>query len=227
VITLCADFQDPPEMIPSLIAEWEKGYKIVCAVKTKSKENKLIRAFRNLYYKLIRKYSGVEQIENFTGTGLYDRSFIEVLKTLDDPAPFLRGIVAELGYKRIDVPYTQQKRRAGKTHNNFKTLYDASMLSFTQYTKFPIRFIMLFGAILNVLAVCGGIACIVLGCLKYNVWFPSLFCGMGLFTSYILMALSMVGEYVLNVKTKVNHRPLVIEERRINFDTEKEKSKRE
>ena len=130
-ICMCCDFQDPIEMIPKLVHEWENGYKIVCAIKTTSKENKIIRFLRTCYYKLIKKMSDVEQIEHFTGFGLYDKSFIEVLRNLKDPTPFLRGIVAELGYRRKDIPYEQAKRRAGKTHNNFYTLYDAAMLSFT------------------------------------------------------------------------------------------------
>ncbi len=218
VISMCADFQDPPEIIPQLVAEWEKGYKIVCAVKTKSEENKFVRFLRTVYYKLLHKFSEVEQIEHFTGTGLYDRSFIDVLRSLDDPAPFMRGIVAELGYKKIEIPYKQQKRRAGKTHNNFTTLYDAAMLSFTQYTKFPIRFMMFFGIFLNILSVLGGITCLILHCLHFRVLGPALFCGMGFFSSITFVFISLLGEYLLNVKTKVNHRPLVIEERRINFD---------
>ena len=117
-ICLCCDFQDPVEMIPRLVEEWEKGAKIVCAIKTTSKENKIMRFLRTCYYKMIKKMSDVEQIEHFTGFGLYDKGFVDVLRNLDDPTPFLRGIVAELGYKRVDVAYEQQKRRAGKTHNN-------------------------------------------------------------------------------------------------------------
>lgn len=138
-VCLCCDFQDPVEMIPKLVEEWENGYKIVCAIKTTSKENKIMRFLRTCYYKAIKKMSNVEQIEHFTGFGLYDRSFIKILKDLDDPTPFLRGIVAELGFKRKDVPYEQQKRAAGKTHNNWATLYDAAMLSFTSYTKTGLR----------------------------------------------------------------------------------------
>ena len=138
-ICMCADFQDPPEMIPKFISEWENGYKIVCGIKTSSKENPIMRFLRTCYYKVIKKMSNVEQIEHFTGFGLYDKSFIEVLRNLKDPTPFLRGIVAELGFKRKDIPYEQQKRRAGKTHNNWYTLYDAAMLSFTSYTKIGMR----------------------------------------------------------------------------------------
>ena len=117
VIPVCADFQDPVEMIPKFVTEWENGYKIVCGIKSASKENKIMRFFRTCYYKLIKKLSSVEQIEHFTGFALYDKSFVDVLRDLKDPTPFIRGIVAELGYKRKDIEYTQQKRAAGKTHN--------------------------------------------------------------------------------------------------------------
>ena len=125
VISMVADFQDPVELIPKYVHEWENGYKIVIGIKTSSKENPVMYWLRSCYYKLIRKLSDVEQIEHFTGSGLYDRQFIEVLRNLDDPTPFLRGIVAELGFKRKEIPYEQPKRRAGKTHNNFYKLYDA------------------------------------------------------------------------------------------------------
>lgn len=220
-ISMCCDFQDPVEMIPSLIAEWEKGYKIVCAVKKKSKENKVVRFLRSIYYKLVKKYSDVEQIEQFTGTGLYDKSFINVLRELDDPAPFLRGIVAELGYKKVEVSYTQQERKAGKTHNNFSTLYDAAMLSFTTYTKFPIRFITFMGIAFMGLSFIGGIISTILHFATYhNMLFWGLASVIGLFGGMILTSIGVIGEYLLNVKTKINKRPLVIEEKRLNFDNQ-------
>ena len=150
VILIDADFQEPVDMIPKFIEEWENGYKIVIAIKNKSKENKLMYFLRSCYYKLIKKISDVEQIEHFTGFGLYDKEFIEVLRNLDDPTPFLRGIVAELGYERKEILYTQQKRRAGKTHNNFYKLYDAAMLSFTSYTKIGLRLGTFLGGIVAV-----------------------------------------------------------------------------
>ena len=112
VISMVADFQDPVELIPKYVHEWENGYKIVIGIKTSSKENPIMYWLRSCYYKLIRKLSDVEQIEHFTGSGLYDRQFIEVLRNLNDPTPFLRGIVAELGFKRKEIPYEQPKRRA-------------------------------------------------------------------------------------------------------------------
>ena len=219
-LAMCADFQDPVEMIPTLIGKWEEGYRVVCAVKTASKENKLVRFLRTCYYKLIRKFSDVEQIEHFTGFGLYDRSFVDVLRGVEDSSPFLRGIIAELGFAKVEVPYEQQKRRAGKTHNNFGTLYDAAMLSFTSYTKTPLRFFHFLGWFLLAASVLGGAACLVLGLLDFKIGYTWLAPVIGFFASLNMISLGMLGEYVLLLRSKINKRPLVIEECRLNFDGE-------
>ncbi|MDR3259587.1 MAG: glycosyltransferase family 2 protein, partial [Fusobacteriaceae bacterium] len=148
-ILLCADFQDPVEMIPKFIKEWENGFKIICGIKTSSQENKIMRFLRTCYYKLIKKMSDVEQIEHFTGFGLYDKTFITILRKLDDSTPFLRGIVAELGFKRKDIPYEQAKRRTGKTSYNLYKLYDAAMFGITSYTKIGLRTATILGFIFS------------------------------------------------------------------------------
>ena len=218
-IPLCADFQDPIEMIPQLVAKWEVGYKVVCAVKTASRENKLVRLLRTCYYKMIRRMSSVDQIEHFTGFGLYDRSFVNVMRELDDPAPFLRGVIAELGFARTEIPYVQAKRRAGKTHNNWGTLYDAAWQSFSTYTKAPIRFFTLLGAFILGASVLGAIALLVLTLtdVLFNplLWVVPL---VAFFGGLNLVAVGVLGEFVLTLRTKVTRRPLVIEERRVGFD---------
>jgi glycosyltransferase involved in cell wall biosynthesis len=218
-ISLCCDFQDPVEMIPLLLAEWEKGYRIVCAVKTSSKENKLMYALRGVYYRMIRKMSSIEQIEHFTGFGLYDHTFVDVMRGLDDPNPFLRGVIAELGFKKTTVPYEQAKRRAGKTHNNFKTLYDAAMQSFTTYTKTPIRLFMGLGVFFMAASCLGALTCLILHLcdvrMHPQLWLLPI---IGIFGSLNLMATSVIGEYLLTMRAQIKKRPLVIEERRINFD---------
>ena len=219
-IGMCCDFQDPVELIPRIVAEWEKGYKIVSAIKTQSEENKIVRFLRTCYYKAIKKMSSVEQIEHFTGTGLYDKSFIDVLRELDDPMPFLRGIVAELGPLRKDIEYTQAKRRAGKTHNNWYTLYDAAMLSFTSYTKVGLRVATIIGFLFSLLTM---LMAIIYLCAKLIWWeaFPMgtapMLIGMFFIGSVQLFFIGLVGEYVLNINARVMHRPLVVEEKRINF----------
>ena len=171
-ISMCCDFQDPIELIPKYLEEWENGYKIVIGIKTASRENKLIRFLRTCYYKVIKKFSNVEQIEHFTGSGLYDKSFVEVLRGLDDSSPFLRGIVAELGFKRKEIPYEQPKRRAGKTHNNFYTLYDAAMLSFTSYTKIGLRVATIGGFIMSVISLLVALVYLIMKLLVCYPLFP-------------------------------------------------------
>ena len=217
---MCCDFQDPIDLIPRFIAEWEKGYKIVSAIKTQSKENKFIRFLRTCYYKLIKKMSSVEQIEHFTGTGLYDKSFIDILRSLDDPIPFLRGIVAEIGPKRKDIEYIQAKRKAGKTHNNWYTLYDAAMLSFTSYTKIGLRMATIVGFIFSAISMIVGMIYLVLKLIywdRYPAGSIPILLGVSFFGSVQIFFIGLLGEYVLNINTRVIHRPLVIEEERINF----------
>ncbi len=219
-ILMCADFQDPVEMIPKLIAEWEQGYKIVSAIKTTSRENPLMRFLRTCYYKMIKKMSDVEQIEHFTGFGLYDKSFIDVLRNLKDPTPFLRGIVAELGFRRKEIPYEQQKRRAGKTHNNWYTLYDAAMLSFTSYTKIGMRIATIIGFIISFISIIIAFTYLII---KLIYWdnFPlgnaPILIGVFVLGGIQLFFIGLLGEYIMSINARVMNRPLVIEERRLNF----------
>ena len=217
---MCCDFQDPVSLIHRFVAEWEKGYKIVSAIKTQSVENKVMRFLRTCYYKTIKKMSSVEQIEHFTGTGLYDKSFVDVLKSLDDTTPFLRGIVAELGALRKDIPYTQAKRRAGKTHNNWYTLYDAAMLSFTSYTKVGLRMASFLGFIIALLDILFAVLYFVAKLIwwdRFPMGTAPLLIGMFFLGGVQLIFLGLLGEYVMSINTRVMHRPLVIEEKRLNF----------
>lgn len=219
-ITMCCDFQDPVDLIPQFVREWEKGYKIVSAIKTSSEESGIMYFLRSCYYKMIRKMSDVEQIEHFTGTGLYDKSFIDVLRKLDDPTPFLRGIVAELGSQRKDIYYRQAKRRAGKTHNNWYRLYDAAMLSFTSYTKIGLRLATIFGFIfsaLNMLVALGYFIAKLIWWEEFSIGTAPMLIGIFFTGSVQLFFLGLLGEYILNINTRSMHRPLVVEERRINF----------
>lgn len=220
-ILMCADFQDPISMIPVLVKEWEAGNKIVVGIKSKSKENKIMYFLRSCYYKLIKKMSSVEQIEHFTGFGLYDSEFIEVLKGLDDPTPFLRGIVAELGYKRKDIEYQQEKRRAGKTHNNWYSLYDAAMLSFTSYTKVGMRIATILGFILSGASIVVALIYLIMKLVfwdRFVAGMTPILLGIFVFGSIQLFFIGLLGEYIMNINSRVTHRPLVIEEERINFD---------
>lgn len=219
-IGICCDFQDPVDLIPRLVREWEKGYKIVTPIKVSSDENGIMYFLRSCYYKLIKKMSDVEQIEHFTGSGLYDKCFIDVLRNLDDPMPFLRGIVAELGFQRTSITYHQAERRAGKTHNNWYRLYDAAMLSFTSYTKVGLRIATIAGFIFSVINMLIALAYLVAKLIWWDT-FPlgmaPMLIGVFFIGSVQLFFIGLLGEYIMNINTRVMHRPLVIEEKRINF----------
>lgn len=222
-IVLCCDFQDPVELIPRLVEEWEKGHKIVSGIKTSSKESGFIYFLRTMYYKIIRNMSTVKMIEHFTGFGLYDKTFIALLRELNDPIPFLRGIVAEYGagFNMIEVEYEQARRRAGKTHNNFYSLYDAAMLSFTSYTKIGLRLATWMGFIVGFISFAIAIVYLVLKLTNWDNFqagYAPMIIGVFLLGSIQLFFIGFLGEYVLNINTRVIHRPIVIEEKRINFD---------
>ena len=226
VIPICADFQDPVELIPEFLKYWEEGYQIVCGVKKSSKERKIMYKLRTLYYKLIKKFSAVDQIEHFTGFGLYDRSFVEVLRKLEDPTPFIRGIVAELGGKRKEVPYEQPRRRAGKTHNNWYTLYDAAMLSVTSYTKAGMRIAVFAGMAMAVISFLVGLVYLVMKLVYWDRFdagqAPTIII-VSLMCSILLAFMGFLGEYISAINMRMMHRPLVVEEERINFDKGEEK----
>jgi len=225
-ILMAADFQDPVEMIPQFVAAWEEGYKIAIGVKEHSDESRLMYWLRGVYYKLIKKMSSVDQISQFTGFGLYDRAFIDVMRELHDPTPFLRGIVAELGFHRKEIPYTQPKRRAGITHNNLYTLYDAAMLGFTSYTKVGLRLAVFFGGICSALSMLIGVIYLIMKLIWWNR-FPAgmapMLIGMLFLGSIQIFFIGLLGEYILSINQRVMKRPLVVEEERINFtETQKD-----
>lgn len=231
-ISVCCDFQDPVELIPRFVEEWEKGHRIVSAVKSSSKENPIIYFLRTIYYKMIKKMSNVRMIEHFTGFGLYDKSFIELMRNLHDPIPFMRGIVAEYGegFNRVEIEYEQQKRRAGKTHNNFYTLYDAAMLSFTSYTKVGLRlatFVGLFSAAVSFVVAIVYLILKLVDWYNFNAGMAPVTIGVFFIGGIQLLFIGIIGEYILNINTRVINRPLVVEEKRINFDSDETDSKKE
>ena len=222
-ITICADFQDPVELIPTFVREWEKGYKIVIGRKTKSKENGLMYFLRSCYYKAIRKMSSVEMIEQFTGFGLYDKSFVKTLRELNDPTPFIRGIVAELGPERKEIEYTQPQRRAGKTSNNWYSLFDAAMLSFTSYTKVGIRVAEFAGFGIAALSFVFGLGYLIAKLINWDGFvagYAPMMIAVFFMGGVQLAFMGFIGEYIMAMNTRIMNRPLVVEERRLNFTAE-------
>ena len=224
-VLIFADMQDPPEMIPEFVHQWEDGYKIVTGVKNRSRENPVMYLVRKIYYKLIKMISEIDHIEQFDGFGLYDRSFIEVLKQLRDPMPYLRGIVAELGYQRKDIYYSQEKRKYGKTTFNFFRLYDVAMLGITSYSKVVMRLATIMGFIMSGISFLIGCYTLVIKLIYWNsfqVGMAAVSVGTFFLGSVLLFFIGFQGEYILNINTRVMDRPLVIEECRLNFEEENE-----
>lgn len=220
-ILIYADFQEPPELIPKFIEEWENGYKIVIGKKNSSKENPIMYIIRLIYYKLIKYISEIEHIDNFNGFGLYDKSFINMLKNLDDSEPYLRGIVAELGYKIKTISYEHQKRKFGKTHFNFYKLYDHAMLGITSYSKIVLRLATIFGFLFSIITFIIGLITFVTKLVNWNsypIGMAALMVGVFFIGSIQLFFIGLLGEYILNINLRIMKRPLVIEEERINFE---------
>ena len=220
VISMASDFQDPVELIPEFVKAWEEGYKIAIGVRKSSTDGLILRTIKKAYYNLIKKFSNVEQIKMFTGFGLYDKSFIEILKKLDDPTPFLRGMVAEFGFKRKEIEFDQGKRVSGKTSNNFYTLYDAAMLSFTSYTKIGLRIATFFGGITMLLSLLIAFIYLIMKLIwwdRFQAGMIPMLLGMLFIGSVQILFIGIIGEYVLAINQRTMKRPLVVEEERINF----------
>lgn len=222
IISVVADLQDPPEMIPEFIRKWEEGYKIVIGIKKKSEENIFMFFMRKTFYKTLNKFSDIELIKNFTGFGLYDRSFIDIVKKINDPYPYFRGLIPEFGLQRCEIEYIQPKRKKGKSAQSFITLYDMAMLGFVNYSKIPLRMASFIGftiAFLSLLVAFGYFIYKLLFWSSFDLGLAPLVIGLFFFSSIQLIFIGIIGEYVGSILTQIQHkeRPLVIEKERINF----------
>ena len=220
VIYLASDLQDPPEMIAEFIPKWEEGWKIVAAVKNKSEESPLFFTARKAYYHLISKLSDIELLKNFTGFGLYDKAVNDQLRKMDDPYPYHRGQIAELGYPVYKIPFTQPSRKRGFTKNNFYTLYDIAMLGFTSHTKVPLRLAVFAGAVVAGLSFLVALAYLVYKLVywrSFTLGLAPVIIGIFFLGAVQLLFIGIIGEYIGAIHTKVTKRPLVVERERINF----------
>ena len=221
MILMVADLQDPPELIPTFLEKWEEGHHVVVGIKNKSKENPIMYGIRKLFYTLVRKMSETPMIDNFTGFGLYDKSFVDLLRATDDPYPYLRGFVAEYGGDIGEVYYTQPKRQHGKTKNNFYTLWDMAMLGFVNHSKVPLRLASFIGSITAALSLCVALFYFIYKLCywdSFQVGNAPLVIGVFFFSAVQLIFIGVLGEYIGAIHTQVRKRPLVIEKERINFD---------
>lgn len=221
VIYIVADLQDPPSLIKDFLTKWEAGYKIVVGVKSESHELPLFFFIRKLYYKFIAKIADVRLIKNFTGFGLYDKKVIEILKKIDDPYPYFRGLISELGFKTAEISYVQPLRMRGCSKANFYMLYDWAMLGITSHSKVPIRLATMAGFFLSIISFTVSIIFLLLKLFFWNSFglgIAPILIGLFFFSSIQLFFIGLLGEYIASIHTRIMKRPLVIEEERINFN---------
>jgi len=226
VIAMAADLQDPPELIPEFMARWEAGYKIVAGVKPRSRDTVLFALLRRLYYATIGRISEIRLIGNFTGFGLYDREVVEAVRHIDDPYPYFRGMIADIGHSCAEVRYEPAPRRRGLSKNSFYTLYDLAMLGITSHSKVPLRIATMAGFALSAASLLTAIAYLVYKLLywdQFTVGVAPLVIGVFFFASVQLFFIGILGEYIGAIHTRVHKRPLVFERERVNFERDAER----
>jgi dolichol-phosphate mannosyltransferase len=219
-IYLASDFQDPPEMIPQFISEWEKGWKLVMATKPVSMGSPLMHLLRKAYYRFIDKISEVKIIRDSTGFGLYDQKVLNDLRKINDPYPFLRGLICELGYPIKTIPFVQPRRLGGITKNNFYTLFDIAMLGMVSHSKIPIRFAALTGFLLGAVSIFVAFYFLAMKVIFWDA-FPMgsapIIIGLFFLFGVLLFFIGVLGEYIGSIHTYIQNRPIVVEKERINF----------
>lgn len=221
IIAMASDLQDPPRLIKDFVAKWEQGYKVVMAVKKESEESRLMHGLRRLYYRLLSRLSDVDLVEQYTGFGLYDRQVIDIIRKLDDPYPYFRGLIADLGFDAAQVEFVQPKRQRGKTKSNFYVLFDMALLGMTSYSKVPLRLATMLGfasAGVSLLAALFYFVYKLVYWKSFSLGLAPVVVGIFFFSSVQLFFLGIVGEYVGSIHTLVRKMPLVVERERINFD---------
>jgi hypothetical protein len=223
-ILMASDLQDPPSLIPQFIEKWESGFKIVKAVKTNSEETPLMFLIRKMFYSFINRLADIDLTKNYTGTGLYDKHIINLLKEIDDPYPYFRGLISDIGFEFAVVEFYQPTRKRGITKNNFYTLYDIAMLGITNHTKIPLRIAAFSGFILSSISFLLSLAFLLLKLAywdRFQAGVAPILLGIFFFASIQLFFLGIIGEYIGNIYTQVQKRPHVFEKERINFPTYK------
>jgi glycosyltransferase involved in cell wall biosynthesis len=220
-ILLAADLQDPPEMILEFVKKWEEGFKTVLATKPESEESSLMFFIRKAYYRTITRISEVALVKNATGAGLFDRVVLDILRQLQDPYPYFRGLLCEIGYPIATVPFKQPRRTRGVTKNNFYTLYDIAMLGITNHSKVPLRLMAMCGFALAIVSMMVAIGFTIAKLIFWNSFqlgIAPILIGMFFFGAIQMLFIGLLGEYIGAIHTKIRKMPLVIERERINFD---------
>lgn len=220
-VLIASDLQDPPEMIAEFVRKWEEGYKTVLAVKPESEESSLMFGLRKAYYRLITRISEVPLVQNATGAGLFDKKVVEILRSIQDPYPYFRGLLCEIGFPIAQVPFKQPRRQRGVTKNNFYTLYDIAMLGITNHSKVPLRLMAISGFLLAILSLAVAVFFLLAKLIFWNSFqlgMAPILIGVFFFGAVQAFFIGMLGEYIGSIHTQVRRLPLVVELERVNFD---------
>ena len=221
VVMLDADLQNPPPLITEFIHKWEEGYKIVLGVKPKSEESVFMSFIRKSYYHFVNNLSNIELVKNATGFGLYDQQVISILRNLDEPYPYLRGLVSDIGFEIAQVEFYKPSRKRGISKSNFYALYDVAMLGITNYSKVPLRIATMLGFSMSIISLAVAFLFFIAKLIfwtKFTLGIAPIVIGLFFFSSVQLFFLGIIGEYIGSIHTQVLKRPLVIEKERINFE---------
>lgn len=229
LICIVCDMQDPPEMIPVFLKKWEEGYKVVMGQKTKSRENPMMFQIRKCYYKIMDAVSETEHLENVTGYGLFDREVLAMIRWMDDPEPYIRGLITQLGYKWCLVEYTQKQRQLGKSSYNFSRYFDFAMTGLTHVSRKPLRVLTLSGMVLSTISFILAVVYLIMKLVhwyRFDMGMAPVLIGMFLLGSVQILFLGILGEYIGAILIRVSKRPMVVEEERINFEEQEEPKER-
>lgn len=221
-ILIASDLQDPPEMIAEFVKKWEQGYKTVLAVKPESEESSWMFFARKSYYRLVTRISEVPLVQNATGAGLFDRVVVDILRKINDPYPYFRGLLCEIGFPIAVVPFKQPRRQRGITKNNFYTLYDIAMLGITNHSKVPLRLMAMSGFLLSILSLLTAMCFLVAKLLFWNSFqlgMAPILIGIFFFGAVQTFFIGLLGEYIGSIHTQVRNMPLVVELERVNFES--------
>jgi glycosyltransferase involved in cell wall biosynthesis len=219
-VMIASDLQDPPEMIAEFIKKWEQGYKTVLAVKPESHESSFMFLLRKIYYNVITKISEVQLIKNATGAGLFDRVVVDILRSINNPYPYFRGLICEIGFPIATVPFKQPQRQRGVTKNNFYTLYDIAMLGITNHSKIPLRLMAMSGFLLAFLSLLVALLFFIAKLLYWDLFqlgTAPILIGIFFFGAIQAFFIGVLGEYIGSIHTQVRNMPLVVELERVNF----------
>lgn len=220
-ILIASDLQDPPEIILEFIKSWELGFRIVMATKRSSDEFSIMYAIRKIYYKILTSISDVPLVKNATGAGMFDREVIEILRKIDDPYPFFRGLVCEIGFPIALIPFHQPRRMKGVTNYSFYALYDTALLGITNHSKVPLRIMTISGFVISVSSFVIGFAFFIIKLIAWDYFqmgIAALLSGVFLLLGLVLFVMGVLGEYIGAIYTYIRKIPHVVELERINFE---------